>query len=219
MTAVKICGLTRAEDAMFAAECGATYVGVILAGGPRLLDVDRASHVLRALRHGVRRVAVFDAQSESEIIAIAHALALDVIQLHGTTSTEAIARLIAATGCVVWPVIRLDGSTLPLDTVCLAAAAGWLVLDAKVPGQLGGTGVALDWSGLVSQLAALRSTNPLLRIVLAGGLRPENVVEAIRLLAPDVVDVSSGVEIKPGVKNPEAVQQFVSAVHAAMESR
>lgn len=219
MTTVKICGLTRAEDATFAAECGAAYVGVILAGGPRLVSLAQAGHVFRALRHGVRRVAVFDAQAETDIIAIAQSLALDVIQLHGTTSVEAVTRLIAATGCTVWPVLRIDGRTLPDDAVSLATAAGWLVLDAKVDGQLGGTGVALDWSGLVAAITTLRDRVPAMRFVLAGGLRQENVADAIRLLAPDVVDVSSGVETKPGVKNPDAVQQFVSAAHAAMESR
>ena len=219
MTTIKICGLTRGEDATFAAECGAAYVGVILAGGPRHVSIAQAGHVFRVLRHGVRRVAVFDAQAESDIIAISQSLALDVIQLHSTTAVDTVTRLMAATGCTVWPVLRIDGSTLPPDAASLAIAAGWLVLDAKVEGQLGGTGVALDWSGLVAALATLRRDVPTVRIVLAGGLRQENVAEAIRLLAPDVVDVSSGVEIKPGVKNPDAVQQFVSAAHAAMESR
>jgi len=84
-------------------------------------------------------------------------------------------------------------------------------------GQLGGTGVALDWEALTASVHRLRERLPSLTLVLAGGLRPENVADAIRLLSPQVVDVSSGVECAPGVKDPVRVQQFVQAVRAAAE--
>jgi phosphoribosylanthranilate isomerase len=87
-----------------------------------------------------------------------------------------------------------------------------LVLDAKVPGQLGGTGVALDWAALANDVSAWRAAHPGVRLVLAGGLTPENVQRAIGLLGPDVVDVSSGVESAPGIKDPERLQAFVDAV-------
>ena len=89
------------------------------------------------------------------------------------------------------------------------------VLDAHVVGQWGGTGVALDWSGLQDAVASLRASVPGVRLILAGGLRPSNVIAAIRLLSPDVVDVSSGVESAVGVKDPVLVEQFVAAVHSA----
>ena len=97
----------------------------------------------------------------------------------------------------------------------LGAAAGAGVLDAHVVGQLGGTGVALDWSGLQDAVAALRAAVPGIRVILAGGLRPANVSVAIRLLSPDVVDVSSGVECNTGFKDPVLVEQFVAAVRSA----
>jgi len=216
-TRVKICGLTRVSDAHFAVASGADYVGVILAGGPRLVNVSQAAELLGARRAGVQRVAVFGAQSTDVVIRIARELDLDVVQLHGDVSAGDVGRIRAETVCTVWPVLRIDGTDLPSESVALARAANWLVLDAKVVGQLGGTGVALDWSGLGASVTALRRDVPNVSIVLAGGLRPSNVAEAMRLLTPDVVDVSSGVESAPGVKDPEAVIQFVSAVRAATE--
>ncbi|WP_337170577.1 phosphoribosylanthranilate isomerase [Gemmatimonas aurantiaca] len=215
---VKICGLTRVADADHAEAQGASYLGAILAGGPRLLTVDAARLVLGPRRQSVRRVAVFGDQSAQEIVSIAERLDLDVLQLHGTIAegdpekrARMVVRLREETGRLVWPVIRVAGQTFPEGTVALAQAADALVLDAHVVGQLGGTGVALDWSGLRDAMAGLRQQVPSLTLVLAGGLRPENVATAIRLLAPQVVDVSSGVEAAPGVKDPERVRQFVTA--------
>lgn len=232
---VKICGLTRVGDADHAEAQGASYLGAILAGGPRLLTLDAARLVLGPRRQSVQRVAVFGDQSAQEIVSIAERLDLDVLQLHGTAAkaetraetraeTEAdpeerarmVERLREETGRLVWPVIRVAGQTLPEGTVALAQVADALVLDAHVVGQLGGTGVALDWSGLRDAIAGLRQQVPSLTLVLAGGLRPENVATAIRLLAPQVVDVSSGVEAAPGVKDPERVRQFVTAAQTAV---
>jgi phosphoribosylanthranilate isomerase len=215
MTAAKICGLTRNADANVAMDVGAAYIGVILASGPRLLDVDQARTVLGARRAGVKRVAVFGTQSAAEVIAIVRELDLDVAQLHGTSTAADVVAIGAATSRAVWPVLRVSSTVLPDSAAELAAAAGWVVLDAQVAGQLGGTGVALDWSGLAGAVNALRQRVPGVQIVLAGGLNARNVSEAIRLLAPEVVDVSSGVETAPGVKDPEAVGQFVTAAHAA----
>lgn len=215
MTAIKICGLTRETDAQHALLSGASYIGAILASGPRLLTPAQAKTVLGPRRHGVCRVAVFGSQTAAEIVTLVHALDLDVAQLHGDVTVDDVHHISSATSRAVWPVLRVEGTELPPNAQALAAAAGWLVLDAKVVGQLGGTGVVLDWSGLAGQLSALRHAVPALQLVLAGGLRAPNVAEAIRLLAPEVVDVSSGVETAPGVKDPVAVEQFVKAVHAA----
>lgn len=215
--AAKICGLTRREDALHAEQEGAAYLGAILASGPRLLSVPRAADVLGPRRPGVARVGVFGAGSTDGIIAAADALALDVVQLHGGTTARDIGRIRESSERVVWPVLRVAGTALPDDAASLGEAAGWLVLDAHVAGQLGGTGVRLDWSGLARALDALRRANAELRIVLAGGLRPDNVKEAISLLAPDVVDVSSGVESAAGVKDPALVSRFVSVVRATSQ--
>jgi phosphoribosylanthranilate isomerase len=165
----------------------------------------------------VQRVGVFGDQPESELLAVADAIDLDVLQLHGHRDAEAVARLREQSGRAVWPVVRVAGVTLPPDAEALAQAAQVLVLDALVVGRLGGTGVALDWSGLAAAIAALRARVPGTRLVLAGGLRAENVRNAMQLLRPDVVDVSSGVEAAPGVKDPVRVQQFVQAAHDAAE--
>ena len=215
MTAIKICGLTREADARHALLSGVTYIGAILASGPRLLTPGEAKTVLGPRRHGVRRVAVFGPQTAADVVTLVHELDLDVAQLHGDVTVDDVHHISRATSRAVWPVLRVEGTELPPNAAALGAAAGWLVLDAKVVGQLGGTGVALDWSGLLGQVSALRRAVPTLQLVLAGGLRVPNVAEAIRLLAPEVIDVSSGVETAPGVKDPVAVEQFVKAVHAA----
>jgi len=217
MSLVKICGLTRPEDAAHAERMGAAFLGAILAGGPRLLSPERARHVLGPRRHGVRRVAVFGDQPADEVIVIARELELDVIQLHGTRTAAEAAAIGAASGCVVWPVLRVSGTELPAEAPALAAVHRTLVLDAHVVGQLGGTGVALDWAGLSASVQQLRKAVPDLTLILAGGLRPENVGEAMQLLSPEVLDVSSGVESAPGVKDPARVQLFVQAAHDAAE--
>ena len=216
MTHIKFCGLTRAVDATHAERSGAQYLGAILASGPRLLTTEQARTVLGPRRSGIERVAVFGAQGVDEVVAITRALDLDVSQLHGDVTPADVEAIRVRSGRAVWPVLRVDGTELPDHATALAAAAGWIVLDAKVVGQLGGTGVTLDWSGLAIAVERLRTAVPGVQVVLAGGLRPSNVADAIRLLAPDVVDVSSGVETAPGVKDPAAVEQFVKAVHAAM---
>lgn len=210
--AVKICGLTRPEDARQAEEAGARYLGVILAGGPRLVTPEQAGVVLGPPRQGVGRAAVFGAHREGEVARVRDALRLDVLQLHGDPSPEAVDRLRADGTAELWPVVRVAGPALPEKARELAAAAGVLVLDAMAPGQLGGTGIPLDWQALAQPLDALRRAIPGVRIVVAGGLRPENVAAMVRLLAPEVVDVSSGVETAPGVKDPVRVSRFLVQV-------
>jgi phosphoribosylanthranilate isomerase len=218
-TAVKICGLTRPEDAARAEAVGAQYLGVILAGGPRRLDRSRAAAVLGPRRPGIQRVAVFGDQSIDELLRMSDALDLDILQLHGDPSADLLRALQARTPRALWPVLRVEGTTLPLNATDVARTTGAVVLDAKVVGQLGGTGVSLDWRGLTGAVASLRRAVPGLQLVLAGGLRDDNVARAMALLEPDVVDVSSGVEDAPGVKDPAAIARFVSAVSAAKESR
>ena len=215
MTAIKFCGLTRVVDADFAEQAGAAYLGAILASGPRLLTAVQAQLVLAQRRAGVQRVGVFGPQSDADILRTADFLELDVIQLHGDPADIQVRALQKATTTPIWPVVRVAGTVLPPEARDLAALTGWVVLDAKTVGQLGGTGVALDWNALQESVEQLRQDVPQVRIVLAGGLTPLNVALAIGLLHPDIVDVSSGVESAPGIKAASAITQFVSAVLTA----
>lgn len=199
---------------MLAEGLGVRYLGGILAGGPRHLDDERWAQVLGPRRDGVRRVAVFGEIGAAELIARARAIACDVAQWHGDPTPADVA-VVADAGVTVWPVLRVAGTRLPALAWTLAEPAAGLVLDAKVVGQLGGTGVTLDWAALADDVSAWRRAHPAVPLVLAGGLRPDNVARAIALLRPDIVDVSSGVEATPGHKDPARLRDFVHAVQGA----
>ena len=209
---IKFCGLTRPEDAQYAVTLGAAYVGVIFAGGPRSLTPERALAVLREIPPGVRRVGVFANQSASDIARTVDAVGLDVVQLHGSADARRIGDIRAAVHAAVWPVVRVAGEILPETTRELLRLGDGLLLDAFVPGALGGTGVTVAWTALSNDLQRIRGDAP---IILAGGLRPENVGEAIAALGPNVVDVSSGVESAPGIKDHERMRAFRDAVSNA----
>lgn len=209
--AVKFCGLTRREDAREASRCGAAYLGVIFAGGPRLQTRDSALEVLGDRPLDVKRVGVFGAQPVEEIADIAAAVELDVVQLHADPRAQDVSRLRKRFTGEVWGVLRLAGPQLPEHACDLFRSADAVVLDAHVPGTLGGSGVALPWSALAGVLGELRRET---RLVLAGGLHAGNVEAAIRALAPDVVDVSSGVERAPGIKDHTRLREFRDAVQA-----
>jgi phosphoribosylanthranilate isomerase len=211
-TEIKFCGLTRREDAHFAAELGATYVGVIFAGGPRALTIERAADVLSKTPQSVKRVGVFADQSAQEIAHIADRLDLSVIQIHSNPSSERISEIRSLFSGEVWPVCRVPGNRLPVEIDDLMSAGTGILLDAHVAGTLGGTGVTLPWADLASEIATLRSRT---RLVLAGGLKPTNVGAAIHAVAPHVVDVSSGVEQAPGIKDHNLMRAFRDAVLAA----
>jgi phosphoribosylanthranilate isomerase len=209
---VKICGLTRAVDAELADASGAAYLGVIFAGGPRQRSVAEARAVLAGRR--ARKVGVFADQSGSEIADIASSVGLEVAQLHGACDPERVAVVRAATGLEIWSVVRTADGILPPETAELADASDALVIDAAVPGRLGGTGVTLPWGVLGESLDEMEYGH---RIVLAGGLTPENVAEAIGYVSPMIVDVSSGVESAPGLKDPARLRAFLAAVRATSD--
>ena len=209
MAEIKFCGLTRAEDAAYAAELGATYTGVIFAGGPRMLTIERAAGVFAGVPRRVKRVGVFADQTAAEIAATAIHLGLDVVQLHGAFDCARIDELRARFDGDVWSVCRIAGSALPGEFALMAQASNAVLLDAFVPGALGGTGVTVPWADIGREIDSLSMTTA---IVLAGGLRPENVASAIAQLAPAVVDVSSGVESAPGIKDHDRMRAFRDAV-------
>ncbi|MEO7714163.1 MAG: phosphoribosylanthranilate isomerase [Gemmatimonadaceae bacterium] len=209
---VKICGLTRADDAEFADAAGAAYLGVIFAGGPRERSPAEARATLAGRR--ARRVGVFASQSEAEIADIASVVGLHVIQLHGGADPERIGAVRAATGLEIWAVVRTADGVLPEHVDDVAEVADALLIDALAPGVLGGTGRVVPWARLGESLDEMTVGH---RIVLAGGLTPENVAEAISYVSPMIVDVSSGVESAPGVKEPARIRAFIAAVLATRD--
>ncbi|NUS47195.1 MAG: phosphoribosylanthranilate isomerase [Gemmatimonadaceae bacterium] len=212
-TDVKICGLTRAIDAEFADAAGAAYLGVIFAGGPRQRLPAEARATLAGRR--ARKVGVFATQSPAEIADIASTVGLDVVQLHAEGDAARVDAVRAATGREVWAVVRTADGVLPDGVDELADAADALLVDTLVKGALGGSGTVMPWGILGESLDAMESGH---RIVLAGGLTPDNVAEAISYVSPMIVDVSSGVESAPGVKDHARIRAFVAAVRATSDA-
>jgi len=206
---VKFCGLTRADDAAFAASLGATYVGVIFAESPRRVTSAGAVQILAPARGRAKAVGVFGPASIETIATVAAEASLDIVQLHGDPSPGFVERVRPFFAGEVWAVIRIDGAELPHDATALMNVADAVVLDARVSGQLGGTGTAFDWAGVAKTLDRQRVRS---RIVLAGGLHHDNVAHAVRIVAPDIVDVSSGVESAPGIKDHSRMRAFSDAV-------
>jgi phosphoribosylanthranilate isomerase len=203
---VKICGLTRPEDAEQAAARGAAYLGVVLASGPRRVSFARAADVVAASR-GVPVLGVFGAQPVEEILAACRDARLAGAQLHGPHTREDAVRL-AGEGLIVWRVVRI-ASPADLDRLEEASLdAETVLVEPRVPHADGGSGVPLDLAIAVEARHRLAGA----RMALAGGLSPETVGPALALVRPDVVDVSSGVEALPGIKDHEKIARFLEAV-------
>lgn len=208
----KICGLTRAGDAVTAAAAGADYLGVVFAGGPRRVTAPAAAEI-RAAAGGVPVFGVYGDQSVDEILRVTRAAGLQGAQLHGDYS-RADARRLRAEGLLVWRVARVADPTDLALLPEISMDADAVLVEPRVPGRSGGTGTRLD----LALAQAARSRLAGAAMVLAGGLTPESVVEAMALVRPDVVDVSSGVERLPGVKDPDKIARFLEAVvgHSAI---
>jgi phosphoribosylanthranilate isomerase len=203
---VKICGLTRPEDAEQAAGAGASYLGVVLAGGPRRVSFAKAADVVAASR-GVPVLGVFGDQSVEEILSLARGVGLSGAQLHRPYSRDDAARLKSA-GLIVWRVVRI-ASPADLDRLGEASLdAETVLVEPRVPHADGGGGVPLDLAIAVEARSRLAGV----RMALAGGLTAETVGAAVALVRPDVADVSSGVESLPGIKDHEKIARFLEAV-------
>lgn len=206
---VKICGLTRPEDAAAAVSAGATYLGVVFAGGPRLVTPARARAVVGAA--GGRPVfGVFGSEPPEEVLRIRDLTGLAGAQLHGAHTADA-ARRLRRHGMLVWRVVRLAGEEDLRRLKGAAAGADAVLVEPRVPHAAGGAGVALGLDLAVAARARLAGC----RMVLAGGLAPETVGRAVALVGPDVVDVSSGVELLPGLKDSRKIARFVEAARGA----
>lgn len=205
---VKFCGMARPQDAALAAEIGASYVGVVFARGPRKVSVGQAREIFAATGPTVKHVGVFDTNDPDRITAIAEESGVQVVQLHADPMSSDIDAIRRSFRGEIWAAIRISGSHIPHEFDELFDRADGVVLDARSETQLGGTGTALPWNELAVDLARDRGGA---EVVLAGGLNPKNVGSAIRTLAPDVVDVSSGIETAPGIKDPLLMRQFFEA--------
>jgi phosphoribosylanthranilate isomerase len=201
----KICGLTRPEDAAVAASAGATYLGVVFASGPRVVTPARAAEIVAA-GGGLPAFGVFGDQPPEEILRIARLAGLAGAQLHGAYPRE-VARRLRGDGLLVWRVVRIAA---PADLDRLEEATGdadAVLVEPRVAHAAGGTGVSLDLA--VAREARARLAGA--RMVLAGGLTAGTVAAAAALVRPEVVDVSSGVELLPGIKDPDRIAAFLEA--------
>jgi phosphoribosylanthranilate isomerase len=203
MTKIKICGLTREEDALEAARLGADFLGLIFVpSSPRFVEPERAAAVAARVRdagYTPKFVGVFHDASADYMREIASVVGLDLVQLHGAEGEEEIRDLDI-------PAIKTlrVGDTLP-DTHGTPSAA-WLLFDTYDERRAGGTGRRFDWS----LLAMYERNKP---FFLSGGLNPDNVVAALTLVRPDAVDVSSGVEAgEPGVKDHAKLAKLIERV-------
>ena len=202
MTAVrvKICGITRVEDALAAAAAGADAIGLVFyAKSPRAVDIEQARAILAALPPFVTTVGLFVDAELSELERILASVPLDLLQFHGDESVQQC----EAFGRPYIKALRVKAGDDIAAQVARYPSAQGILLDAYVEGVPGGTGEAFDWSLIPQTLS-----KPL---ILAGGLRPDNVAEAVSRVRPYAVDVSGGVEASKGVKDVEKVGAFIRA--------
>jgi phosphoribosylanthranilate isomerase len=242
MFRIKICGITSVEDAAAAARAGADALGLnFYARSPRFLRPELARAVAEAVPPGVLKVGLFVNAPAEEVCRAFDELRFDLIQLHGDEPPAFLASLAPrpvmrafrlganrGAGCqpagqkAGWqPAPRTEASSYGGGLQAIADYLGecrrlqcvprMVLIDAGVPGQYGGTGVTADWAALAGH--GLGAWDP--PLVLAGGLTPRNVAEAIRTVRPSAVDTASGVESSPGRKNPEAMVAFVRAAREA----
>jgi phosphoribosylanthranilate isomerase len=196
MVRVKICGVTSVEDAKIAAAAGAAAIGLnFYSKSLRYVSLAVAESIVEALPGKICKVGVFVDAERNRILELADRLHLDAVQFHGRESAEF---------CLGWPqkrikAVRVSGP----DSLSSAAAypVDFILADAYVEGRVGGTGqqIPLEWLQGIDRS----------RLILAGGLNPENVVRAVRHVRPAAVDVASGVEKEPGRKDPDLVRRFI----------
>jgi phosphoribosylanthranilate isomerase len=205
-TPAKICGLTRPEDAEAAVRLGASYLGVVFAGGPREVSVAQARSIVAAAG-AVPVLGIFGSQSREEMLHISRQAGLRGAQLHGATTGET-AEALRQAGLLVVTVAHLAGDDdLPRLDV-FARGGGPILVEPRVAGRLGGSGAALPL-GLARRARARLAGCPMW---LAGGLTPESVAGAVRQVGPAAVDVSSGVEQIPGIKDHDKLARFLEAL-------
>ena len=202
--AVKICGITRTEDALAAASLGAHAIGLVFyRPSPRYVEPDAAGSIVRALPPFVTPVGLFVDASEDAVREIASRAGVQLLQFHGAESPEFCARFTVP----YMKALRVKPGVDLLQYARDFSGAKALLLDAFHEGLHGGTGALFDWSLIPPSLP--------LPVVLSGGLTPENVSVAVRRVRPSAVDVSSGVEAEKGIKDPAKIAAFIKGVRDA----
>jgi phosphoribosylanthranilate isomerase len=197
MIEIKICGMTNRDDIMDALELGADYVGFVLYDkSPRGISAREMRLILDSIDVPLKAVGVFVNESRRNVETVADDCGLHAVQLNGDEQAGDFVDLAVP----VWRVVRLRGQECSPDPATFRAAR--YVVDAAVPGMYGGTGVTADWEA-AEKLAAGRP------VMLAGGLTPDNVAEAVRAVKPTGVDAASGVEAEPGRKDMDKVREFI----------
>ena len=200
---VKVCGITRREDAVLAVELGAAALGFVFwPRSPRAVSVERVREITDGLPPFVSRVGVFVNESPARVAAVASDAGLTCIQLHGDEEASAYAEL-------PLPIIKAlpVGEGFSLSAVEDLPARVTPLLDAHDPARRGGTGRVIEWT-VAAAAARLRP------VILSGGLNPENVKSATATVRPYAVDVSSGVESAPGIKDETRLRAFFAALHS-----
>jgi phosphoribosylanthranilate isomerase len=201
MTRIKFCGLTRPQDLAVAAELGVDAVGFVLwANSPRGVGLDRTAELVAQLPKAITPVGVFVEPTRAEILQAVNVARIQVAQVHGLADVSTLGEL----PCELWVAMPVAAN---IDRIPPRAT---ILLDTHDPERYGGTGRTIDWDA-ASRIAARR------RVMLAGGLTPENVGEAIRRVRPHGVDVSSGIEEHPGIKDARLMRAFAHAVRFAAE--
>lgn len=203
---IKFCGIRRLEDVTAVNLCQPDYMGMILSGGfRRSISQEQAQRLVQEKSDAIAAVGVFVNESSETICRMAEQLHLQVIQLHGNESAEQIQTLQQKTGLPVWKALRIG--TLEELEAAGTNPADCLILEGKTGAGIGGTGVCADW-----ELLARYSWNR--PFFLAGGLQPENVLEAIATVSPTGVDFSSGIE-EDGVKSLRRMKQLMTLIRGA----
>ena len=199
---IKICGLTRAEDVQAAVKAGADAIGFVFTASPRRISIDKAIELSAYVPGGVLRVGLFLNQDRSEIERVTASVPLDILQFHGSETEQECNRF-----KLPWlkAVAMENAESVKVAEQDFPGAAG-LLLDSHSKGKRGGSGRLFDWS------LSRTVEKP---VWLAGGLNAENVRRAIQIVRPYAVDVSSGVESEPGIKDPTRMKAFVKAVRQA----
>lgn len=206
-TRIKFCGMTSVADALAAADLGVDAIGLIFVPeSPRALDIERAARIADALPPFVTRVGLFRNTASAQVRAVLTEVALDVLQFHGDESPEYCAQFELAWLKAVPMGALADAQAVDAYLASFTSASGF-IFDSHGGARSGGSGASFDWTRI-----PLPCPRPL---ILAGGLKPENVADAVRQVRPWAVDVSSGIESVPGTKDHAKMRVFVNEVYRA----